>query len=482
MLVTRPVAPAQALWWLLRLGAAFCFIGHGAFGLLRKEAWLPYFALVGIGPEAAAALMPLVGTVDIVAGVLLLVRPRPVVAAYMAVWAVWTALLRPLTGEPAWEALERAGNYGVPAALLLLMAFRGRVGDWRSWVRPATARPLEPALAARLRLVLAATAATLLVGHAGLAIGGKALLVEHHAALGLAPAAGAALTPIVGWMQLALAAAILLRPTAGVGILVCAWKVASESLFLVAGAPVWEFVERAGSYAAPLALALLPATRGAGAAARSSLAARLPGLRGVGLPVLLLLTAGLAPRPAAAQGTTAADPARDAAPGVTILSPALGAVELLARLRDGGLVLACRHAITDPEGRDRGPAREQQRNLTAEGAEQARTLGRRVRAAGVPIGGVFTSPMYRTRESAELSFGEVTLSSALRGEPSAERQALFFEPPAAGTNRVLMTHQGVLYGTLPGVARGSIGEGDCVVVRPREREVLGKLAVEEWKQ
>ncbi|HEX7879730.1 MAG TPA: hypothetical protein VF720_09990 [Candidatus Eisenbacteria bacterium] len=33
----------------------------------------------------------------------------------------------------------------------------------------------------------------------------------------------------------------------------------SESLFLTAGAPVWEFVERGGSYAAPLALMWLKA-------------------------------------------------------------------------------------------------------------------------------------------------------------------------------------------------------------------------------
>ena len=36
-----------------------------------------------------------------------------------------------------------------------------------------------------------------------------------------------------------------------------AWKIASEALFPLSGAPIWEFVERAGSYAAPLALAWL---------------------------------------------------------------------------------------------------------------------------------------------------------------------------------------------------------------------------------
>jgi hypothetical protein len=44
-------------------------------------------------------------------------------------------------------------------------------------------------------------------------------------------------------------------------LFVAAWKLATESLFVVAGAPVWEFVERAGSYVAPIALAALMMTR-----------------------------------------------------------------------------------------------------------------------------------------------------------------------------------------------------------------------------
>ena len=35
------------------------------------------------------------------------------------------------------------------------------------------------------------------------------------------------------------------------------WKFATECLFITAGAPFWEVIERFGSYTAPLALALL---------------------------------------------------------------------------------------------------------------------------------------------------------------------------------------------------------------------------------
>ena len=41
---------------------------------------------------------------------------------YMAVWGLWTALLRPLSGEPWWETIERAPNYLVPLALLFVLS------------------------------------------------------------------------------------------------------------------------------------------------------------------------------------------------------------------------------------------------------------------------------------------------------------------------------------------------------------------------
>ena len=110
-----------------------CFVGHGAFGLITKQAWVPYFGVVGIGHDMAFRLMPLVGALDVLMGCLILLRPRPAVALWMIVWAMWTALLRPLSGEPVWEALERAGNYGVPAALWLWMVpprgWRGFFGE-----------------------------------------------------------------------------------------------------------------------------------------------------------------------------------------------------------------------------------------------------------------------------------------------------------------------------------------------------------------
>ena len=109
-------------------GVAACFIGHGAFGIITKAAWVPYFAMFGIPEAWAWKLMPVVGAVDISVGVLTLIQPVRAVILYMAFWGFQTACLRPLAGQGMWELFERAGNYGVPLAFLCLLGGAGRSG------------------------------------------------------------------------------------------------------------------------------------------------------------------------------------------------------------------------------------------------------------------------------------------------------------------------------------------------------------------
>jgi hypothetical protein len=216
---------------ILRFGAAFCFIGHGAFGFLRKESWLAYFAIFGIPADWAPQIMPVIGAVDVVAGVAVLFAPSRLALGYMVVWAAWTALLRPLAGESIFEAVERAGNYGVPLALVLLLS------------RPSI----------DVSRVLQWTTVLLLGGHGALGILHKPLLIAHYSAIGLPSST----TAIVGWFEVIVAIFIAVRPTVSLLIFAAFWKAGTESLFLIAGDPIWEVVERAGSYAAPLALAAL---------------------------------------------------------------------------------------------------------------------------------------------------------------------------------------------------------------------------------
>ena len=246
-------------YWTLRVGAALCFVGHGAFGFITKEAWLPYFAVVGIPESWAYTLMPLVGAVDVLVGMAVLFAPRGLPLIYMVVWAAWTALLRPLAGESVFETLERAGNYGVPLALALMTGVTfTRAGlldqvQMSRFARHDSSSHPERSEGSAVALVLKWTTVLLLIGHGGLGILGKAGLTAHYAALALPTST----TIAVGWFEIALAAAVALRPATALLVFVAIWKLASESLWFPAGAPIWEFVERAGSYAAPLALAAL---------------------------------------------------------------------------------------------------------------------------------------------------------------------------------------------------------------------------------
>src|SRR5258705_8766777 len=61
-----------ALHWILRVAVAACFIGHGAFGIITKEAWLPYFGIFAIPEAWACPLMPVVGTGNTAMGEIIL--------------------------------------------------------------------------------------------------------------------------------------------------------------------------------------------------------------------------------------------------------------------------------------------------------------------------------------------------------------------------------------------------------------------------
>ncbi len=236
--------------WLFRIGVGMCFIGHGVFGVITKEAWLPYFGLVGIGSEAAFTLMPLIGVMDIMLGVVTLVSPRRVVLLYITGWAVWTAALRPLTGESVWELVERAGNYGVPLAFLLAVG----IGTRRGWFMRIRTTDFAHLDASVIAAVLRATTVLLLVGHGMLAVtGANGIVAQHLTAIGVA----SSMAPVLGGFEIGLAVAAAVQVTPGFFIGIAAWKLGTEMLFAVAGSPFWEVIERGGSYTAPLILALM---------------------------------------------------------------------------------------------------------------------------------------------------------------------------------------------------------------------------------
>lgn len=118
---------------ILRIAVAGEFLGHGVFALQVKAGWIPYFTALGIAPETATTLLPLIGAMDIILALLVLVKPIPIALLWMSFWGFWTALLRPLAGEPIWDFIERFTNWGAPLALLFITS--GWPKNWKEWFK-----------------------------------------------------------------------------------------------------------------------------------------------------------------------------------------------------------------------------------------------------------------------------------------------------------------------------------------------------------
>jgi hypothetical protein len=118
--------------WVLRIAVAGEFVGHGAFAILGKADWVGWIQQFGVAdPVLAKQLLLGVGIIDVIAAVVMLVRPFPAILLGAAFWAFWTALVRPLVGLPVWDFIERSANWGAPLALLFL--FGGWPRTLKEW-------------------------------------------------------------------------------------------------------------------------------------------------------------------------------------------------------------------------------------------------------------------------------------------------------------------------------------------------------------
>lgn len=251
------------LHWIFRIAVAAEFIGHGSFGIITKASWVPYFAVFGIGEQTAYKLMPLIGAMDITLGIAALFIPVRFILYYMTFWGLWTACLRPISGEPVWEAIERASNYGVPLAFLVLCGWNGLIKGRFSKI---DLQPLKSPKTETLALVLRLTTGFFLIGHGALAaLTHKNILIRQLESVNLISSAVPhdSLLLLIGWLEIILGVGVLIYPVPWLLLFIMIWKIATESLYPLSGAPVWEFIERGGNYAAPLALYLVERWRAA---------------------------------------------------------------------------------------------------------------------------------------------------------------------------------------------------------------------------
>ena len=98
--------------------------------MLGKQSWIPYFTSVGISEANAIVLLPLIGVMDILVAIFALVKPIRVILIWATLWAFATALIRPISGEPIWDFIERTANWATPLALLYLRGLPKRLKEF----------------------------------------------------------------------------------------------------------------------------------------------------------------------------------------------------------------------------------------------------------------------------------------------------------------------------------------------------------------
>jgi len=238
----------QKVHYTLRMAVAMCFIGHGAFGIITKPIWCNYFAVFGIGQGLSYQLMPVAGAFDIMLGLVMLAYPVRAILVWLVLWGIATALLRPLSGEPFAEFIERAGNFGAPLAFLFVAAGSKNMRGWFTRINPVM--PVDTATRAHLATCLKIVVSLLFLGHGWLNIVGKEALLKQYTSVGFSNPVLVA--QIVGITELAAAFIVLIKPLRPVLFALFIWKMGSELIY--PHHALFEWVERGGSYGALLAL------------------------------------------------------------------------------------------------------------------------------------------------------------------------------------------------------------------------------------
>jgi broad specificity phosphatase PhoE len=186
-----------------------------------------------------------------------------------------------------------------------------------------------------------------------------------------------------------------------------------------------------------------------------------------------------------------------ALPAFAATAPEPAAADLrpiLQDLRKGGYVIFMRHASTEEVGATDEAADlarcETQRQLSASGRAQAVAIGKAVKALGIPIGDVQTSPFCRAIDTADLAFGRHTVAKDLvfvMNTDAAEAKRLggalrrmLSAPPRRGTNTVLVSHSANLR---EGAGIFAKPEGAAYVFRPLRHdafEMVARILPEDW--
>ena len=170
---------------------------------------------------------------------------------------------------------------------------------------------------------------------------------------------------------------------------------------------------------------------------------------------------------------------------------------VVAELKKGGCVIVMRHGATNPEQSDEADPMNpdvyrKERDLSDEGREQAKQVGKAFRKLGIPFGTVYTSKLHRAVETGQLvSGGEVvptidlTLNVTTPEEHDRRNEALkklIATPPAAGKNTLIVSHGPNIIDAL-GIGWSAVKEGEISFFRfdsSGKPELLDRVQAADW--
>jgi phosphohistidine phosphatase SixA len=176
--------------------------------------------------------------------------------------------------------------------------------------------------------------------------------------------------------------------------------------------------------------------------------------------------------------------------------PAAAQPSLIPQLKAGGYVLVMRHAHspTTPPAPPDAANRTGERQLDAEGLKQAEAIGRGLKAAGVPVGAVWSSPTFRAKQTVqgmglkaesrpELGDGGASMATSAAGQAgTAWLKAKATEVPAKGTDVVIVTH-GPNITLAFGDGLKNLGDGEAAVFKPDGQGgsvLVGRIKPGDW--
>lgn len=171
--------------------------------------------------------------------------------------------------------------------------------------------------------------------------------------------------------------------------------------------------------------------------------------------------------------------------------------QLVQALRSGGFTIVVRHGATFSNQADTDPFNfdnvAKQRNLNDKGKQLAKAFGDAVRAAGVPVGEVYTSKFNRAYETAVLGgFKDIEKSNDLtegglvvtpdenNRRADAFRKMLALAP-ASGKNNIIITHKPNIIDAL-GKDWFDVKEGEASIFKAEagKYRVVARVQMEDW--